>query len=293
VFANTCKGVSMIERIEHTSAAKATIAEGWMAIVPALSADPEFLVWKNLDRALKGQGDIDAACPAASREALTHLALESAREHTDYGVAVICDHLPSNRLVAFGSEELFPSIAELHFCFQPFRRGTPWASPTSLLTQSIVDPTGIRRTRPAAEALVTLVTKGLSASGLDLLRDDERTSVRAELRSDFDGIKPAARALVPGSIQRHVGHLAEALADDKWNRMTALAAFWGFALLSLREPSKLLSRFNARRVVAPHAQCPTIATTAKGRIVDVQKSPSLEKFLADAKRGGDKVVLLR
>lgn len=282
-----------IERIEHSPTARATIAAAWKTILPTLSADPEFLVWKNLDRALRGQGDVDAACPAAHGEELTQRALQAARDQSDYQVAVICDHLPWNRLVTFCSEELFPSIAELHFCFQPFRCGVPWASPTSLVTQSIVDTAGIRRSRPAAEALVTLVTHGLSLSGLPRFRGEERALVHTALRSDFDGIRPAVAALVPHPIQGQVGGLATTLADDQWKRARALIAFWGFALLSLRSPSKLLTRFKARRVVTRQDGCPTLAATARGRVVNLQESSTMAEFLTDAARGGDVVVWLR
>jgi len=280
-----------MERIEHSPAAKAAIAASWTTILPTLSTTPEFMVWKNLDRALAGQGDVDAACPAARREAVTARALDVARERSAYQVAVICDHLPWNRLVTFCDEECFPSIAELHLCLQPFRRGVPWAAPSSLLSQSIVDPSGIRRARPAAEALVGLVTHGLSSTGLPAFGPGERATVRAALRSDFGGIEPAVAALVPRAIRRPVRDLAVALADDRWKRVSAFLAFWGFAALSLQSPSKILTRLKSRDVLAK--PCPTIAATSRGRVVDVRESPTMEQFLTDAARGGDTVVRLR
>ena len=71
--------------------------ELWLALLRRLThVSSSFLVWKNVESALEGQGDIDAAVAASGLGRAREQFLEWARE-LDLLPAALCHHIPGGR----------------------------------------------------------------------------------------------------------------------------------------------------------------------------------------------------
>lgn len=206
------------------------------------SRHEHFLVWKHLDRALQGRGDIDAAAPEGEVPAIAADAVSIAADTLGASHVIHCDHVADKRLQFFIQPERLPQLFEFDVCMQPSRGFAPWADPPNMAPLAVVGVQGIRHLRSGAEAVVSLVYHGISWQGQDNLAGDERQIVQKGLADDLEGAYAACRTLPPRPARSPLLVLVESLCRGTWSRRYAQHAFGGFVLGGLARPA-----FTARR----------------------------------------------
>lgn len=214
-----------------------------------------FVVWKHLDRALLGRGDVDAAAPLDRAAAVTSDAVALAKDLLLATHVVSCGHVQDKRLQFFVRPDTWPQLLELDVCTQPSRGLAPWASPARMLQLATVGDAGIRRLRPGAEAVVALVYSGLSPRGADLLPADERPTVRFGLETDLPGARNAIDLLAPAPAQRPLHILLTQLDQQRWDAAAARRAFFGFVLSGLAYPAYAARRARFRVGLSRGKEC--------------------------------------
>lgn len=209
---------------------------------------PGFVVWKHADRAVLGRGDLDCAVPAAQLEDLVVTGLEVGATLLGASAVVECRHVADKVLLFFVQDDRLPQLLELDLCRSPSRGLAPWAAPETMLGLSTVDHRGVRRLRPGAEAVVSLVYHGLSASGRPRLCGDELGIFRRGTREDGGGASAACLLLPPWPARRALARLLDVAAKGGWDRSAAAAAWWGFVVSGAAHPMSVARRslFRAR-----------------------------------------------
>lgn len=222
-------------------------------------ASDRFLIWKNIESALNGEGDLDCAAPQAEWTMLrTRLDVLA----TDAGLPefVSCTHLPGVQLnvtIDPVSERIF----EVDFCDRQHFRGRVLFSADSLIELAIDDPRGFRRLRPGAEALYLALLKGITRRGG--LRYESLEAARVLAASDPEGARLAAEQLGRlGSI----GFRLLVEAPDGWRRTTAMAAQVSAVSWLGTHPAGIGDRIRMRRRIA--SPCPVLQAVLHGRLVD-------------------------
>jgi len=202
------------------------------------------VVWKHLDRALRGCGDIDAAAPVEDIGSVAANAVLIAADTLGASHVIHCDHVADKRLQFFVQPERLPQLFEFDLCVQPSRGLAPWASPSAMVALAAIRPDGIRSLRPGAEAVVSLVYHGISWQGQDKLAGDERQIVDKGLADNPEDAYEACRTLPPGPARLPLLALVDNLRQGAWSRRYAQHAFGGFLLSGLACPA-----FTARRAM--------------------------------------------
>ena len=203
---------------------------------------PSLLVWKHLERALQGQGDVDAAAPVDDVVAIRADANAIARETLAATHVILCDHVADKSLHFFVQPDRLPQLFELDICSQPSRGLAPWASPRRMLPLTTMSAEGIRRLRPGAEAVISLVYHGLSPAGTNRLHGQELGLVDSGLAHDMVGAEQACRSLAPWLARRPLFELIAQVSQGGWDRRLAQRAYLGFVMACCAHP-----RFTARR----------------------------------------------
>jgi hypothetical protein len=194
------------------------------------------VVWKHLDRSLRGQGDVDATAPEQDVPAITQDAISIAAATLSATHTILCDHVPSARLHFFVQPHRLPHLFELDIWMQPSRGSARWADPCTIVPLAILGVYEIRQLRPGAEAVMLLVYQGLSWKGQNRLTGEEQETVERGLADDLEGAYEACRAFPPRPARAALLTLVGRLHHGTWSRKYALQAFGGFALAGLAHP---------------------------------------------------------
>jgi hypothetical protein len=248
----------------------------WLDLLRRLTdVSSSFLVWKNVDSALDGQGDIDAAAAPADWDALEEQFLAWAKE-LDLLPAALCHHIPGGRnLIAapVGTRTFF----ELSIKHDKAFRGSTLFVLDDLLAMSENDERGFRKLRPGAEGLLKLVLNGSRWFG----RADEQglTSkhVRELVASDPEGVELAAEVF--GAAAPAARRLAGAVAGGRWDRGAMLVIEAHAVGKGFRHPSAMARRAWFR--LTAQRQCPVVFAIGHGRVITEPR----EEWLADVARG--------
>src|SRR5437016_3364914 len=122
----------------------------WLPLLRRLSQRiPEWIVWKNVDSAFYGRGDIDAAAPKSAWPTIQNEFVMWAQE-LELTPVIICKHIPGGlNLVAAPSG--LSTLLEVGVKDSKIWRGTLLFNVHDLLPLIINDPLGFRRIRPGAE----------------------------------------------------------------------------------------------------------------------------------------------
>ena len=251
---------------------------------------PGFVVWKHLDRALLGRGDVDAAAPLDQAAAVTSDAVALAKDLLLATHVVSCGHVQDKRLQFFVRPDTWPQLFELDVCVQPSRGLAPWAGPAQMLLVATVSEDGIRRLRPGAEALVALVYAGLSPRGIDLLPADERPTVRFGLETDLPGVRTAIDLLAPVPARGPLHALVTQLDHQRWDAAAARRAFLGFVVSALAHPVYARRRLSFRIGLARGREC-LMSDLARHDARQVRHY-DLDGFLRAAGDGGHAIATL-
>jgi hypothetical protein len=248
------------------------------------------LVWKHLDRALLGRGDVDAAAPAEDTDAIAADAVGIAPGTLDATHVIACNHVADKRLHFFVQPHRLPELFEFDMCTQPSRGLAPWADPRAMVPLSVVQDNGIRRLRPGAEAVVSLVYHGLSQRGRDRLTNDEREIVHDGLRSDLSGAEEACRTLPPRPARQPLRNLIAEVSKGSWDANEARRAFRGFVISGPAHPRFTLRRVLYRARLAGGGEC-LMSDLARHHDRKVPVS-GLTELLSAARASGHRVIEL-
>ena len=147
------------------------------------------MVWKQIDSALEGEGDIDSAADPADWDALEH-EFRVWAETDGLEPVAICNHIPGGRNLIAAPERM-TSFLELSIKHNKVFRGSMLFTLDELAPLTILDYRGFRRVRPGAEGLLKLVLNGSRWGG----------------RPNFEGLrtKHVAELLDAGPRRRPTG----------------------------------------------------------------------------------------
>jgi hypothetical protein len=205
-------------------------------VVRVCAAAPSVVAWKNIDQALGGTGDIDLIASASDRQAIEDAARAWIAERTDT-LPHVCRHVPGAVVIA---SKVGGHLVMLDIKFRATWRGGHAITPRAALALSSVGTDGIRRIRPGAEALLTVVLNGIEPGGR--MREGRLNPARvaALIGEDPEGLARAARALGPaaGSARR----LVEAFARGGWSRAGSMVVQAVLVVRAMLHPWPLLVR---------------------------------------------------
>jgi hypothetical protein len=250
--------------------------ELWLALLRRLTnVSSTFLVWKNVDSALDGQGDIDAAAAPADWDALEQQFLEWARE-LDLLPAALCHHIPGGRnLIAAPMGT--PTFFELSIKHDKAFRGSTLFVLDDLLAMSENDDRGFRKLRPGAEGLLKLVLNGSKWLGRPDNEGLTSKHVRELVASDPEGVAMASKVF--GPAQSAARTLAVAVAEGGWDRRAMCIVEAHAVAKGFLHPS-VMARRGWFRLTAQR-QCPVVYAIGHGRVIQEPR----DAWLADVARG--------
>jgi hypothetical protein len=230
-----------------------TPSSPWLPLLRTLSTvSDEWLVWKNVDSALSGVGDVDSAAPSAQWNSIENEFLDWAlRERL--GPAAVCRHIPGGlNLVAFPQGA--KAFLEMSVKERRIFRGSTLFVIEDLEGLSEMDQRGFRRLRPGSEGLFKLVLNGTKWGGRPNWEGIEEKNIRELLAADPAGVEMAARLF--GPVKDAVIKGARAAAESRWEPSAmALVDGW-FVVKGIRNPVILARR--ARFRFETKSSCPIV-----------------------------------
>ncbi|MEO6859748.1 MAG: hypothetical protein ABI323_14385 [Solirubrobacteraceae bacterium] len=232
----------------------------WLDLLRSLTAlSPAWMVWKNVDSALHGFGDVDSVAPRRDWPLLEREFRSWAFRH-GLGPVIACPHAPNLlHLVALHRSEPF---FELDLSARKVFLGSTLFVAEDLSRLAITDGRGFRRIRPGAEGLLKLVNNGGQRDGRPNLDGLKRKRIPELLSSDPSGTRAAA--FLFGPARRSIVALASAVVGGGWNRRAMLSVEAWFLGRAVLEPTSVLARIRFRR---NRAWCPVLRAVFAGRLV--------------------------
>lgn len=188
----------------------------WIPLISDLSAEhADWTVWKHVESALSGDGDIDAAAPFASWAAVTTSLASIAASRTDATHLTWCDHVPDVRLHFLVSPSSWPILREVDVASSCSKLGVRWAHAEDLVALSVLTADGYRAVRPGAQALVEAVLYGIDRFGA--YRPSETSAARIDLgvAADAEGAQLSADRLVPPGMRLATRKVAKDLTRGR------------------------------------------------------------------------------
>jgi hypothetical protein len=231
----------------------------WLPLLRRLTElSPSWCVWKNVDQALAGHGDIDSAAVPEDRGVLLHEFREWASNH-GMGPIFACPHLPGSVLgVAVRDRE---ELVELQLCEQAFFRGSVLFTGRDLAPLMEMDERGFRRLRPGAEGLLLLFYNSLRRGGLPVLHGEKAVRPLELMRRDPEGVERASRLF--GPVRSHALKFARAAMDGGWSRGSAIRVELWAAVRGPLNPLMLAARLELR--ARNLGTCPLLPVLNRGR----------------------------
>jgi hypothetical protein len=261
--------------VTSTRVAPGQRRELWLDLLRRLTAtSPTWLVWKNVESALDGEGDIDSAASPADWDALEEQFVLWARE-LDLLPVALCRHIPGGRnLIAapIGTA----TFLELSIKHDKAFRGSTLFVLDDLLAMSEMDERGFRKLRPGAEGLLKLVLNGSKWFGRPDQEGLTSKRVRELLASDREGVAIASRVF--GRADGAARDLAQAVVQGGWDRRAMLAIEANALTKGLRHPVVMARRAWFR--LTTQRRCPVVYAIGHGRVVTEPR----DVWLADVAR---------
>ncbi|MEA2507368.1 MAG: hypothetical protein QOH48_1986 [Actinomycetota bacterium] len=245
----------------------------WLPLLQRLSlVSDEWLVWKNVDSALSGVGDVDSAAPAAQWGTIETEFLEwAARERL--GPAVVCRHIPGG-LNLIAVPEGASAFLEMSVKERRIFRGSTLFVVQDLEGLSQMDERGFRRLRPGAEGLFKLVLNGTKWGGRPNWEGIKEKNIAELLAADSEGVALTAELFGPVKDAAIKG--ARAAVESRWEPAAmAMVDAW-FLVKGARNPVILARR--ARFRFETRSSCPIVkAILGSRRRIPEDRDAWLEK----------------
>jgi hypothetical protein len=230
----------------------------WLPLLRRLTlVEPAWGVWKNADRALRGEGDVDSVAP---RDAWA-MVIDEFRcwaRQSQVGPVIVCDHAPET-LVLVGCAGLAPTRL---LQFDVYETAARVADASTLSSVMEGDAEGFRRLRPGAEGLLLLLGAA-RRGGRPPRNDHELERIERLLLEDPDGVRLAASRL--GVVGPPALAGATAVAASRWDRRSMLLVELAYLVRALRDPRPRLRWLSF--VLSGRRTCPLLRTLADGRVV--------------------------
>jgi hypothetical protein len=227
--------------------------ELWLSLLRRLTERfPGWAVWKNVESALAGTGDVDSFAPPADWPEIQRTFVDWVVE-SGMGPALVCRHIPQGPhfiTIQRGS----PYIVQLDVKERGTFRGSTFIDAWSLLPLTEMDDRGFRRVRPGVEGVIKLCMNGVRRGGRPNAVALEKKRVRALLAADPEGVRLAAQLMGPAGPAVVRG--ARAVLEGRWDRRAMLLVESWAAFRSLAEPGTAVSRWRFLNITAP--RCPVI-----------------------------------
>jgi hypothetical protein len=225
----------------------------WIDLLRASTdAAPTWLVYKNVESALTGTGDIDAVASSHDFAVLSAVVLSWAERFQLWPV-FMCNHFPAGpNFVAVPPGEL--ALWEFSVKERKVYRGGPLLSAAELLPMAQLDDRGFRRLRPGAEGVLKLLTNGTRWGGRQDAEGLMTKDIRKLLAGDPAGVAEAASMY--GTAQPAVRRLASAVIAGQWDPGAALLIEGRQLLIAASRPRQTGRRLWYRSV--GERRCPLI-----------------------------------
>ena len=168
--------------------------ELWLQLLRALTREaPGWGVWKNVESALSGTGDLDTSAPPRDWEVIEREFVSWATANNLGGVAV-CRCVPRTvNLVAVPPDE--PTFLQLEVKGQVTFRASTLFTADDLVPLMTMDPRGFRVLREGAQGLFKFLTNGVRRGGKPHREWIASKQILEQLRADPEGVREAARVL--------------------------------------------------------------------------------------------------
>ncbi|MFD5063870.1 hypothetical protein [Streptomyces sp. NPDC058394] len=248
----------------------------WESLLAELTSSfPNWTVYKHLDRALSGRGDLDTAAPRQSWDGVTATVADWFLGSRPDAVVVPCDHVSDVRVLLLIDPDRLPVVDEVDLLSVSSLKGAPWARAEDLASLSSVGPYG-RTLRPGAQSVILALMYGLDYKGNVRIPDRELAAVRRGVSEDPEGVDLAVRVLLPKIAGRWARRMAGDIRSEAGEVRRSRALVVALLASALAHPVHLVSRleFKSRRA-CPVAEIPL----HRGRRLP---RGDLERFLADA-----------
>lgn len=230
-------------------------SERWLPLLRRLGDEvPSWGVWKNVDRALAGSGDVDSAAPRRDWPAITSAFTSWAGEH-GLGPVISCTH-PPHALFLLAVDTPRATFEELDVLARKYFRGSTLFHAEDLIPLYEIDERGFRRVRAGAEGLILLLQNGTKWGGRPDPAGLAKRPIAELVSRDPEGVREAARAfrLPPEAA----ADATDAVAGDDWDRRAVLALERASIRKALAEPG-IIARRAWFRGVSKRA-CPVLAS---------------------------------
>jgi hypothetical protein len=238
-------------------------AELWLPLLRSFSnVSSSFVVWKNVESALYGTGDIDAA---AKRDDWPVLVGEFRRWAEDAGVGpvVVCEHIPGGiNMIAVAPS--LDSFLEVGLKERRLWRGATLFHVEDLRSLIYEDARGFRSVRPGAEGAFKLLLNGTRYGGRKNREAIRSKGVVENLRADPAGVEAASPLVGParGALVRG----ARAAAAGGWDR-PAMLMVESWAVMRAMSDLRMLVRRMYFKLVRTQT-CPVVkAILRQGRTI--------------------------
>lgn len=221
--------------------------ELWLPLLRELTdKHPGWAIWKNVDSAFEGTGDVDSFAPPEDWDAIQATFVEWARSN-GLGPVLVCRHVPQGpHFITLQQDS--PYLVQLDVKQRGTFRGSTLIDASTLLPLTEIDPSGFRRIRPGAEAVIKLCMNGIRKGGLPNDEGLRTKNVAKLLASDVDGVLSASHLLGPARLALLRG--ATALLKGGWDRPAMATVEAWCAARALAEPRVAASRWWFLNVVA-------------------------------------------
>ena len=241
-----------------------TAAEGeraalWLPLLRRLTeVSATYVVWKQIDSAFEGEGDIDSAADPADWDLLEQEFRTWAANH-DLEPVAVCNHIPGGRNLIAAPARM-ASFLELSIKHDKIFRGSMLFTLEQLAPLTIVDPRGFRRVRPGAEGLLKLVLNGSRWGGRPNVEGLRAKHVVELLDEDPEGARLAAHLF--GPAESAVLALADRVRTGGWDRRAMLTVETRALRKAASRPTTLVRRAWFRAFSSQH--CPIVKAIVGG-----------------------------
>jgi hypothetical protein len=195
-------------------------ADRLLPLLRALTvATPDWTVWKNVESALGGTGDVDSAAPRRAWPIIARTFHQWAADQ-ELGPTFSCLHIPrtANHFALLpGTSDLLQLEVKAGATY----RGSVQFHAEDVLALSCDDDRGFRKLRPGAEGLLKLLNNGSRRLGRPDWEGLRAKDVVALLQEDPEGVAAMAARFGPARAALTSG--VRAVLDGQWDRRAMLA----------------------------------------------------------------------
>ncbi len=249
----------------------------WLPLLRRLTQlSPTWVVWKNVESAFFGIGDIDAAAAPEDWPIIEREFQSWARER-QLGPAIVCRHIPGGLNLCAVPPHM-ETLLEVGVKANKIWRGSVLFELRDLEPLCELDPLGFRRIRRGAEGVFKLLLNGTRWNGQPNWEGIRSKRVAELLRVDGEGMRMAAGLFGPAKHALIAG--AEAVAAGGWDRRAMIKVQTWAVLKGAVSPRLALRRAWFR--ITGKKLCPVVRVLLRNhRTIPADRDRWLEEVACD------------